>query len=198
MRIKYNSKPDIDITIGVKTTKSSVKNNFSPSEISVPEDAKVEQNDILDDNVKTVNTRFSTTSSKKRIKYSNTGKLFKITSTRKSSRSISKDAKSYKNKKESSKNIINDSNLSVASTSGVNNLPGYSTLPRLKSANKILPEMGKTKRIVSPKIDFVALNKKRALYLSKSHDRKKNRRSDSEGVLTPSRPKRLKSNKKYI
>jgi hypothetical protein len=42
MGMKYNSKPDIDITIGMKTTKSSVKNNFAPSELSIPEDAKVQ------------------------------------------------------------------------------------------------------------------------------------------------------------
>jgi hypothetical protein len=144
---------------------------------------------------KTVNTRFSNSSSKRGIKYSNTEKLFKIGSTRKTSRSISKEAKSFKkSQKDSNQHIINNSNLSVASTSGIKKLAGYSSQPRLKSSEKILPKLGIKKRIASPKIDFVELNKKRALYFSKSPDRRlKSPKSDSDEIFTPSQPKRLKS-----
>lgn len=43
LELKYNSKPDLDITISTNSKKPSSKNDFSPSEMSVPEDAKVLQ-----------------------------------------------------------------------------------------------------------------------------------------------------------
>lgn len=42
LRRKFNSKPDIDIPIDHRPRRSSLRNNFSPSELSFPEDAKAD------------------------------------------------------------------------------------------------------------------------------------------------------------
>lgn len=150
---------------------------------------------------KTVNTRFSDDGSNKRIKYSNTEKLFKIKSTNMTSRSISKETKSQKNQPPiSRKDIIHDSGISVASKPTSTREQVYSTQPRPKPVD--LNKMERVAQSPSPgRINFVELNRKRAFHFSKSQDRKKNKNksnsgSDFERVMTPKAPQKLKGEEK--